>query len=282
MRLALERVRPAIHLAHRLCGPVTVPHRVVLDHEIVLVLQGQGEIAGPDDVQDIAPGDLLMLAPFVPHRLRGWSPDFEHIAIHFSPSPEMPTLDALHAQDPYRLVIGSDGAFEGRLHLDAGDTLRAAIERIVGLWASGTPLATFEAEALLMAALAELLQRQAARKTSSLPAMDPRVATALREIEARAAQPPRIPELAAAVGLGLTQFNVLFRTWTNESPAAYILRCRLLRACAVLEQSHEPVKVVALSHGFRDAAHFSRAFFKQYGSWPTEYRKAHGIRRTNE
>lgn len=193
----------------------------------------------------------------------------------------MPTLNALHAQDPYRLVVGNDGSFEGRLHLDVGDPLRAAIERIVGLWATDTPLATFEAEALLMTAVAQLLHRQATSTTSSLPAIDPRVATALREIEARAARPPRIPELAAAAGLGLTQFNALFRSWTNETPAAYIRRCRLMRACAVLEQSDEPVKVVALSHGFRDASHFSRVFFKQYGSWPTEHRKAHRVRTTN-
>jgi transcriptional regulator GlxA family with amidase domain len=60
----------------------------------------------------------------------------------------------------------------------------------------------------------------------------------------------------------------------KETPAAYMRRLRTNRARTLLEQTDLPVKAIALANGFRDAAHFSRTFFKLFGSWPTEYRRA--------
>jgi AraC-like DNA-binding protein len=274
LSLALERVRPMIHLAHRLRGPHEIGSRIVLDHEILLILRGDGEIQVRDVVRPFGAGDLFVIAPFVSHRFLSRSPNFDHIAIHFRLAPELPRLGELHAAPPYRVSFSEGHELMPHAKLDPAASLRASLEHLVRWWAENTPLATLNAEALLMNAVAQLLRRPRETEQSSLDMIDPRIAHALQQIELQAEQPPRISELAAAANLGMTQFSLLFRQYTGETPAAYLRRCRTRRARELLEQTDLPVKAIALANGFRDAAHFSRTFFKLYGKWPTEYRKA--------
>jgi AraC-like DNA-binding protein len=274
VRLALDGLRPVIHFAHRLRGPLEVGSRIILDHELLLVLRGNGEIQVRDDVRSFGSGDLFVMAPFVPHRFVCRSASFEHIAVHFRFAPELPSLGELHAQQPYGLSFTGGHELRPHLHLGPTDPLHASLENLVRLWAENTALATLKAEALLMNAVARWLLRPHDENPPLVEAaIDPRILDALDQIERRPAAPPRISELAAAAKLGPTQFNLLFRESMNETPAAYMRRWRTSRARELLEQTDLPVKAIALSHGFRDAAHFSRAFFKLCGSWPTEYRK---------
>jgi AraC-like DNA-binding protein len=273
LSLPLDRVRPMIHLAHRLSGPHEVRSRIVLDHELLLILQGNGEIQVRDVVQPFCAGDLFLIAPFVPHRFLSCSPSFEHVAIHFRLAPELPRLGELHAQPPYRVSFSDGHELRPHVHLDPTASLRTSLEQVIRLWAVNTPIATLNAEALLMNVVAQLLRPSPLEQPSS-DTIDHRIADAIRQIELRSERPPRIAELAAAANLGPTQFNLLFREHMNETPAAYVRRCRTRRARELLEHTDLPVKAIALANGFRDAAHFSRTFFKLCGKWPTEHRKA--------
>jgi AraC-like DNA-binding protein len=276
--LGLDEVRPVIHFAHRLRGPLEVRTRIILDYELLLFLHGSGELQVGDDVVGFTSGDLFVLAPFVSHRFACHAARFEHIAVHFRFAPELPGVDKLHDQSPYRLALGDGHELRPHVQLGATDPLRASLEHLVRLWAESAPLATLKAEALLMNVIARLLvhPRDSERGLAE-PAIDPRIQTALDWIEAPATAPPRISELAAAVSLGKTQFNLLFRHYLTETPAAYIRRRQAARARELLEETDVSIKVIAHSQGFRDAAHFSRSFFKACGSWPTEYRKRHRI-----
>jgi hypothetical protein len=70
-RIDLRGIRPVIHLAHRVTYPLVLPERVIFDYEIVLVLRGEGEFLTECSVQSFAPGDLLVIPPYVPHRFAG-------------------------------------------------------------------------------------------------------------------------------------------------------------------------------------------------------------------
>ena len=41
--LAVENIRPAIRIAHRLTGTQLLPERIIFDHEFVLFLKGEGD-----------------------------------------------------------------------------------------------------------------------------------------------------------------------------------------------------------------------------------------------
>ena len=62
-RIDLRSIRPVIHLAHRVAYPLVLPDRVIFDHEMVLVLQGEGELLTESSVHSFAPGDLLLIPP---------------------------------------------------------------------------------------------------------------------------------------------------------------------------------------------------------------------------
>ena len=267
----LRSIRPVIHLAHRTTYPLVLPDRVVLDHEIVLVLRGEGQLVSESSVQRFAPGDLLVIPPHVPHRFAGRARQFEHIAIHFNLTSYGRTLTDLQTLEPYQVLL--DGGSTLSLHdfVSDVDPRRARLERLVRNWAEDTQLGTLKAEAALMDVVTSLV-RVPQRERALAATADERIERALAEIERRLGEAPSVDELARAADLGISRFTRLFRERVGEAPAAYVRHMRLSRARELLEDTETPVKTIAFACGFRDPAHFSHAFFATHGVWPTEQR----------
>jgi AraC-like DNA-binding protein len=61
----------------------------------------------------------------------------------------------------------------------------------------------------------------------------------------------------------------LFRRYDRETPYQLLLRLRMQRAAALLQQPGALVKTVAADLGFSDAFHFSRAFKRHFGVPPS-------------
>lgn len=74
------------------------------------------------------------------------------------------------------------------------------------------------------------------------------------------------------VGFSRSYFSSLFRKQTGVSLQDYLNRFRMERASSLLGMTDLPVQDIARQVGFEDPLHFSRAFRKQMGQSPTEYR----------
>jgi AraC family transcriptional regulator len=85
----------------------------------------------------------------------------------------------------------------------------------------------------------------------------------------------RIPiaDLAALVRQSMGHFFRTFRTSFGESPQAYILRQRILRAEQLIRSSDEPLARIALDCGLCDQAHLSRVFRRIVGVSPSAWRR---------
>jgi AraC-like DNA-binding protein len=88
---------------------------------------------------------------------------------------------------------------------------------------------------------------------------------------------PTLTLLAAGhdLGFSLRYLHQLFRE-ADTTPRTRLYEQRLDRARALLLQAgYEPptVSSVALSVGFKDPSHFSRAFKARFGTSPVDYRK---------
>ena len=104
--------------------------------------------------------------------------------------------------------------------------------------------------------------------------------SALQGVQRWAANNPAddlsVPALARRMGITPRHFARLFRGEIGVTPAAWVESVRIEAARRLLEEGDEPPKQVAAHCGFADADTLRRAFQRQLGVTPAEYRKHHG------
>jgi transcriptional regulator GlxA family with amidase domain len=84
-----------------------------------------------------------------------------------------------------------------------------------------------------------------------------------------------VPALARRMGVTPRHFARLFRAEIGITPAVWVESIRIEAARRLLEDDNEPPKQVAAHCGFADSDTLRRAFQRQMGVTPAEYRKHH-------
>lgn len=95
----------------------------------------------------------------------------------------------------------------------------------------------------------------------------------VREIlEQRFAEPFKLSEIAAEVGVHPVHLAREFRKHYGTSVGEYLRRVRIEYACRELMDSNVAVTNIAFAAGFADQSHFSRTFKRLCGTTPGRYR----------
>jgi AraC-like DNA-binding protein len=129
----------------------------------------------------------------------------------------------------------------------------------------------FAREEASLAAVAAVLS-EAEGRDDRARVRDERAYAAARFIERRARDPLSLDEVAAEVGLGAFHFVRVFRAAIGITPHQYLMRIRLQRAMALLQETHMAVIEVAYESGWNDLSTFNRTFRRDVGCTPREYR----------
>nr|WP_312579217.1 AraC family transcriptional regulator [Sedimentibacter sp.] len=87
------------------------------------------------------------------------------------------------------------------------------------------------------------------------------------------AEPITISQIAADFGLDRRRLTYLFERQAGMSPSNYLIQCRMLKAKELLGNCTCSIKQVSECVGYYDSLYFSRAFKKQTGMSPSEFRK---------
>lgn len=165
--------------------------------------------------------------------------------------------DVLRAEDPVITAAVSAVAAEARQR------------------ALGGPLYV---ESLARGLIVHLLRRYASvARADRLPAhgLSPRQRRAIVDyIEANLGEPLTLDAMAAALGLGTCCFSRAFRRCFGVPPHAYVIARRLERARALLLETSDPIKAIAVACGFADQAHLTRLFARALGTTPAALRRA--------
>ena len=106
-----------------------------------------------------------------------------------------------------------------------------------------------------------------------LDGYDPRLARAIRLMEAHVDQPLTIAAIARRVGVTPRTLESTFRKSIGETPGAYYLRLRLNAARRLVVDTKVAMADVAARTGFSSGAAFSRAFSRTFGKAPVMVRR---------
>ena len=120
-------------------------------------------------------------------------------------------------------------------------------------------------------------QMQFSRGREAVPAGRSALQEAQRWIAANPDADHTVPALAKRVGLSPRHFARLFRGEVGLTPAAWVERARVSAAQKLLETGERSPKQVAPQCGFADTDTLRRAFIRQLGVTPAEYRKRHAF-----
>jgi AraC family transcriptional regulator, glycine betaine-responsive activator len=105
-----------------------------------------------------------------------------------------------------------------------------------------------------------------------LEGYDPRLAQAIRLMEAHVDQPLTMSAIARRTGVTARALELIFRKSIGETPGAYYRRLRLNAARRLVLDTQVRMAEVAARTGFSSAASFSRAFSRAFGEVPTRMR----------
>lgn len=106
---------------------------------------------------------------------------------------------------------------------------------------------------------------------------DPQIGRALAAIHGNPHRSWTVVLLAHQVAMSRTTFAARFRELVGEPPQHYFTRLRINAAAARLRSSRDKLSAVAADAGYRSLAAFLKAFKRQMGTTPGEYRdRRHG------
>ncbi len=264
--LPLEKIRPFIRIAHKSHARLSLPERIIVDHELVLILDGTGEFLFGKARLPFAPHDLFFIPPFVPHAIHGLK---VHLAVHFDFAPGVPPSGREPIRrTPYEIRFPGGLMLSRQTTLVAGDRVEKEFAELVEAWQHGGSVGEIEAAAALLRILATLFRRG---QHGSAAHGKARIEQALALLKGG---PVPVAVLAKAAGLSVSHFNREFREWTGYSPVEYQRRQRVARARELLADVKLSIKEVAAQAGFDDPYHFSRVFRQVDGLSPSQYRDA--------
>ena len=84
-----------------------------------------------------------------------------------------------------------------------------------------------------------------------------------------------VEDIADYVGISRSHLFRSFQNYVRKSPKEYLTEYRIKQACHLLKETSLSVSAIAYSVGFANNLYFSKAFKKQKGIGPSEYRKKH-------
>jgi AraC family L-rhamnose operon regulatory protein RhaS len=119
----------------------------------------------------------------------------------------------------------------------------------------------------------------AARSDPSRPARTPssiaRMRAYVQDLDQHFFEATNLDDAAARLGISRRRFTQLFRQVTGSSWLAHIRRLRIAHARRLLVQTTRTVLSIAFECGFEDLSTFYRAFKREVGSSPNQWRTDH-------
>ncbi|MDF2232611.1 helix-turn-helix domain-containing protein [Albimonas sp. CAU 1670] len=240
---------------------VIAPHRHPALDQVFFITDGGGWVELDGARRPLAPPCAIWAPRRVVHGFRFVEGTRGHVVS--IPSAE---VAAMAAEEP-ELAAFARGA---RVLAGSGE-LRAAVEALHREWRAAAPL-----RAPLLRALARALVARLARAAADAGRAPGAVEARMEAFEAlareRMAQDWKVADYARALGYSATHLGRLTRAHAGQSPAAFLTALRMQEARRLLAYTLMDVAEVGYRLGYEDPSYFSRAFRRETGLSPSDFR----------
>jgi AraC-like DNA-binding protein len=153
------------------------------------------------------------------------------------------------------------------------NTVKSLIAEVTNMQPGSETVISRLMDLLFIHALRTWLSQQAQRSSWLEALNDSRIGPTLARIHEQPERIWTVQQLAAGVGLSRSRFSVLFSQLVGESPQSYVTRTRMQRAGRLLQEQGSSLTDIALATGYESDSSFSKAFRRQYGKTPGQYRR---------
>jgi AraC-like DNA-binding protein len=254
-----------------------------VEYELTYIVRGRGIRFVGDNTSSYGAGDLVLLAPNLPH---SWAGDDrskqkqECMVLHFGSS----LIPAYETGSADSLVPLSKLLADARRGLSFHGRCKDAAVKILLNLGKRRPL---EGLARFYDLIDELCQSKATeRKCLSTRSYDPDVlvhgqaqdelSRVVAFVKSHHRRSISVSEVAALISRSPTAFSRFFRRSTGESFVSYLNEFRIAQSSSLLLHPDHSVAAVARTVGFQSVAHFNRLFLKLRGETPTSFRQRTG------
>jgi len=234
--------------------------------EIILICctGGRGWIKLGREQVEVGPGHLILIPAGTPHRYGAARTDpWSIFWIHFTGPQAAALLQILDVSREKPLLFVPDLALMQQAFEDLYATLNYHY--------SDAGLLAMTGELIRLVSRIKLHQGHPERHQQ---AVEDRVHETIRFMQDHLDMPLTLEALAARAGQSASHYHKLFKKRTGQSPLAYFIQLKIIKACALLSQTGQTVQEIARGLGYDDPYYFSRLFKKVQGCSPANYRRS--------
>lgn len=280
----IGRISP--YLRH--CGDSVRPAwvsetRCLTDYLLVYVDSGAGKFDIADGRWNSQPHDLFWIPPNTPHRMEGFGPKMHCIYAHFDIIYRYPTshydftipggmtdlselAPLMHPPVEDGRINALSGVIRSYNNRRVGDMLR----NLVRMATHGRPYSQLSISGMLIEIIAEILAGRQNSATGGGHTLE--IEKAADMAAANCSKPITVDDMIAVTELSPSQFRKLFRQHYDCSPAEYLRKSRIDKACDYMRSTNMNISQIASAVGYSDIYAFSKAFKKNCSVNPTQYR----------
>lgn len=256
-----------LEAGHKLCGSwwnfsnINSPFdRIYYTHE------GEGSVVHHDSTYTLYPGSISIIPANTLSHYRCEN-QMEQFYIHC-------TIRLVDSVELFQ-ILSSDYQVDVR---NEKDRIHQIFKRFMIVYDTDFPGRDLELDGLLRQILSMLCrvvdEEKQAIRLNELGRFQP----AFKYIYANLKKRITLEELARTMCLHPTYFSNLFTRKFGISPLGYLKRYRIDQAKSRLWSSNDGLDAIGRSLGFCDAFHFSKAFKKETGISPTDFKAQKGLR----
>ena len=245
------------------------PDRIMDDHDFLYMLDGSWEIMEDDHIYEIRPDDLLILSAKRHHYgEKSCNPGNRHMYFHIQPTvSEMAKKNGMDKMEDSTLF-----PCHTLIHCQNNIQIRTYMQQIIAVYWSDSPEKANRLSLLSNLLLCELAEIQSSME--ELLSSDSLVLSICQQLQSN-------PQIFYTAKDMANQNFICTRTLNNHFLDAYHKTFHVYQMELKLEmvrqflqnQPDAKLREAAVNFGFYDEFHLSRAFKKQFGQSPSQFRQ---------